>query len=150
MSIQTPDLAQQITPSAPIGRETHGWRAKCLQRLVRMQLPVPPSFAIGADTVRLIAQGRAMPVDALRAIFAGSGLVSVRPSAAMPEWGGPGTVLNVGVNADLHARLAGQIGQTNADAVYLSFVQICRCGLSVLRAELCHPHRAAGPGPVQP
>ncbi|WP_411836817.1 putative PEP-binding protein [Paracoccus sp. ME4] len=123
MSIQTPDLAQQITPSAPIRRELHGWRAKCLQRLVRMQLPVPPSFAIGADTVRLIAQGRAMPVDALRAIFAGSGLVSVRPSAAMPEWGGPGTVLNVGVNADLHARLAEQIGQANADAVYLSFVQ---------------------------
>ena len=100
-----PATALQITPSAPISRELHGWRAKCLQRLVRMQLPVPRSFAIPADTVRMIAQGRRIQPDALSDIFAGSGLVSVRPSAAMPEWGGPGTVLNVGINDALHARL---------------------------------------------
>lgn len=122
-SAPPPAPALQITPSAPISRELHGWRAKCLQRLVRMQLPVPRSFAIPADTVRMIAQGRRIQPDALLDIFAGSGLVSVRPSAAMPEWGGPGTVLNVGINDALHARLAEVIGRDNADAVYLSFVQ---------------------------
>ena len=122
-SAPPPATALQITPSAPISRELHGWRAKCLQRLVRMQLPVPRSFAIPADTVRMIAQGRRIQPDALLDIFAGSGLVSVRPSAAMPEWGGPGTVLNVGINDALHARLAEVIGRDNADAVYLSFVQ---------------------------
>ncbi|KJZ21486.1 hypothetical protein TW83_18870, partial [Paracoccus sp. S4493] len=74
------------------------------------QLPVPRSFAIPADTVRMIAQGRRIQPDALLDIFAGSGLVSVRPSAAMPEWGGPGSVLNVGINDALHARLAEVIG----------------------------------------
>ena len=29
-----------ITPRAPIIREQHGFRAKCLQRLVRIDLPV--------------------------------------------------------------------------------------------------------------
>ena len=110
-SAPPPATALQITPSAPISRELHGWRAKCLQRLVRMQLPVPRSFAIPADTVRMIAQGRRIQPDALLDIFAGSGLVSVRPSAAMPEWGGPGTVLNVGINDALHARLAEVIGR---------------------------------------
>ncbi|MGR3398876.1 MAG: putative PEP-binding protein [Paracoccus sp. (in: a-proteobacteria)] len=115
--------ATEITPSGRIDRADHGWRAKCLQRLVRMQLPVPRSFAISADTVRMIAQGRRVHPDALRDVFAGSGLVSVRPSAVMPEWGGPGTILNVGINDSLHERLVGLIGQDNADAIYLAFVQ---------------------------
>ncbi|CAM3126761.1 putative PEP-binding protein [Paracoccus nototheniae] len=120
-----PDLNQttQITPSEGIERARHGWRAKCLQRLVRMQLPVPRSFAISAETVRLIAQGQRVQAASLDEVFAGSGLVSVRPSAVMPEWGGPGTVLNVGINDALHDRLAGVIGRENADAVYLAFVQ---------------------------
>lgn len=115
--------ATEITPSGRIDRAHHGWRAKCLQRLVRMQLPVPRSFAISADTVRIIAQGRRVHPDTLRDVFAGSGLVSVRPSAVMPEWGGPGTVLNVGINDRLHAKLAEAIGRDNANAIYLSFVQ---------------------------
>ncbi|WP_410218674.1 putative PEP-binding protein [Paracoccus sp. (in: a-proteobacteria)] len=115
--------ATEITPSGPIDRASHGWRAKCLQRLIRMQLPVPRSFAISADTVRMIAQGRNMRPEALHSVFARTGLVSVRPSAVMPDWGGPGTVLNVGINDALHDRLTGIVGRGNADAVYLSFVQ---------------------------
>ncbi|WP_111558634.1 putative PEP-binding protein [Paracoccus sediminilitoris] len=115
--------ATLITPSGRIDRERHGWRAKCLQRLVRMDLPVPRSFAICCNTVRLIAQGRSIGCEVLQDILSGSGLVSVRPSAVMPEWGGPGTVLNVGINDALHRTLVDRIGQANADAVYLSFVQ---------------------------
>ncbi|MBU2956708.1 PEP-utilizing enzyme [Paracoccus sp. 1_MG-2023] len=115
--------AIEITPTARISRETHGWRSKCLQRLIRMDLPVPRSFAVDCDSVRSISQGRTVPASELAAIFGGSGLVSVRPSAVSPEWGGPGTVLNVGVNDRLHAGLANRIGQANADGVYLSFVQ---------------------------
>ena len=118
-----PDLLE-ITPSAGIERARHGWRAKCLQRLVRMDLPVPRSFAIPASTVQQIASGRRAGLTGLDALFhEGTGLVSVRPSAVMPEWGGPGTVLNVGINDATHARLSDTIGRQNADAIYLSFVQ---------------------------
>lgn len=119
----SPDLTE-ITPSAGIERNQHGWRAKCLQRLIRLDLPVPRSFAIPASTVVGIASGQRIPLPELRALFSeGSRLVSVRPSAVMPEWGGPRTVLNVGINDDAHAAMTKSIGGENADAIYLDFVQ---------------------------
>ncbi|MDB6180151.1 putative PEP-binding protein [Paracoccus fistulariae] len=120
---KSPDLTE-ITPSAGIERNQHGWRAKCLQRLIRLDLPVPRSFAIPASSVAGIASGQRIPMAGLRALFSqGSRLVSVRPSAVMPEWGGPRTVLNVGINDDVHAQLAASIGGANADALYLDFIQ---------------------------
>ncbi len=89
-----------------------------------MQLPVPRSFAIPAESVQSIATGKPVDLGTLSGLFAqGDGLVSVRPSALMPEWGGPGTVLNVGINDQTHDRLARRIGRANADALYRSFVQ---------------------------
>ena len=49
-----PDFAE-ITPTAQIQVTAHGWRAKCLQRLVRLDLPVPETVALPAATVRAIA-----------------------------------------------------------------------------------------------
>ena len=46
-----PDFAE-ITPSARIQTTAHGWRAKCLQRLVRLDLPVPETVALPAATLR--------------------------------------------------------------------------------------------------
>ena len=118
-----PDVTE-ITPSAGVERACHGWRAKCLQRLIRMRLPVPRSFAIPAETVQAIATGRQVDLGALSDLFAeGDRLVSVRPSALMPEWGGPGTVLNVGINHQTHERLSARIGRANADTLYRRFVQ---------------------------
>ncbi|MBA4490028.1 putative PEP-binding protein [Paracoccus sp. S1E-3] len=122
-SLEPTDIVE-ITTGAGVDAPVHGWRAKCLQRLVRMDLPVPRSHAISARAVRAIAQGVTADTAALGALFAdGCGLVSVRPSAVMPEWGGPGTVLNVGVNDAQHARLVETRGKDAADAIYLGFVQ---------------------------
>ncbi|MDO5657454.1 MAG: PEP-utilizing enzyme [Paracoccus sp. (in: a-proteobacteria)] len=122
----SPDLFEilDITPSAGVHTSLHGWRAKCLQRLVRMDLPVPRSHAIPAAMVRAMADGAAPDPNVLRKMFDGAyGLVGVRPSAVNPEWGGPGTVLNVGANRDSHRRLCETRGQDAADAIYLGFVQ---------------------------
>ncbi len=114
----------EITSAAGVETPVHGWRAKCLQRLVRMDLPVPRSHAISAPAVRAMAAGATPDGGALGALFAdGDGLVSVRPSAVKPEWGGPGTVLNVGINDAVHRRLIATRGQGAADAIYLGFVQ---------------------------
>ena len=119
-----PGSIVEITPSAGVDTALHGWRAKCLQRLIRMELPVPTSFAFSANAVRAIAAG-GMPDRARLAqiMERAEGLVSVRPSAQNPAWGGPGTVLNVGINAACHARLAETRGKAAADALYLGFVQ---------------------------
>ncbi|MGB7260736.1 MAG: putative PEP-binding protein [Albidovulum sp.] len=112
----------EITPEAQIDTERHGWRAKCLQRLIRLDLPVPKTLSLPSDTVRAIAAGQLPDTARLAAAFDGA-LFSVRPSPANPDWGGPGTVLNVGMNTETHARLTRDHGAALADAMYLGFVQ---------------------------
>ncbi len=113
----------EISPSARITAEDHGWRAKCLQRLIRLDLPVPKSVALPAATVRAIAAGYSVDTAGVLDLFGDGPLVSVRPSPANPDWGGPGTILNIGLNAKRHARLAETHGETAADALYVRFVQ---------------------------
>ncbi|KGJ06761.1 pyruvate phosphate dikinase [Paracoccus halophilus] len=123
-ALTDPAAIIEITASAAVHTSTHGWRAKCLQRLIRMDLPVPPSFALSAEAVRAIAAGHMPDRARLAAIIErADGLVSVRPSARDPAWGGPRTVLNVGINRDRHARLAQTRGKSAADALYQGFVQ---------------------------
>ncbi len=112
----------EVTPSAAIDPARHGWRAKCLQRLIRLDLPVPKTVALPCDTVRAIAAGQMPDIGGIAARFDGV-LVSIRPSPGNPDWGGPNTVLNVGMNGDKHAQLARDHGQAFADATYLGFVQ---------------------------
>ena len=50
-----------IDEIATLANVTHGKRAKCLQRLIRLGLPVPLSVALSFDTVRDLACGN--PVE---------------------------------------------------------------------------------------
>jgi pyruvate, orthophosphate dikinase len=113
----------EITNSAPITRQSHGWRAKCLQRLVRLDLPVPRTVALSFEAVRAIAAGQQMDLSGLMARFPEGQLLSVRPSSERPEWGGPGAVLNIGMNDATHAALAATHGEGLATRLYLGFVQ---------------------------
>ena len=113
----------EITPSAEVDAAQHGWRAKCLQRLVRLDLPVPKSVALPCDTVRAIAAGQMPDTRRIVALFDSGALISARSSPAEPDWGGPGTLLNVGMNAECHAAIREKHGQAHADALYLGFVQ---------------------------
>jgi pyruvate,orthophosphate dikinase len=112
-----------ITNTAQINASSHGWRAKCLQRLVRLDLPVPLTVALPAQTVRAIAGGAQVDAMAILAHFGATPLISVRPSPGNPDWGGPSTILNIGMNAVRHAALRASHGHLAADALYLRFVQ---------------------------
>lgn len=113
----------EITSSAPIALRSHGWRAKCLQRLVRLELPVPKTVALSFDAVRAIAAGAMPELGALIGRFPPGQLLSVRPSAENPDWGGPGAILNIGMNDDRHAEISQEHGEETATALYLAFVQ---------------------------
>jgi pyruvate,orthophosphate dikinase len=113
----------EVTPTAKIAIQTHGWRAKCLQRLVRFDLPVPRSVALPFTTIRAIAQGHMADTVALLRLFGDDQLVSVRPSSENTDWGGPGTLLNIGMNDVAHARLAALHGEAAATRLYLRFIQ---------------------------
>ncbi|PTW99561.1 putative PEP-binding protein [Pararhodobacter aggregans] len=113
----------EITGSAPIALRTHGWRAKCLQRLVRLDLPVPKTVALSFNAVRAIAAGQLPDLGGLVGRFASDQLLSVRPSAENSDWGGPSAVLNIGMNDERHAAISQTHGEAVATALYLGFVQ---------------------------
>ncbi|TNF63370.1 MAG: pyruvate, phosphate dikinase [Rhodobacteraceae bacterium] len=134
-----------VTPSAPVATATHGWRAKCLQRLVRLDLPVPTTVALSFASVRAIAAGQPAPGKAILASFGAAPLVSIRPSPENPDWGGPGTILNIGLNAERHRTLAESHGHEVADALYLRFVQAYALHVARLDADLFEDIEADGP-----
>nr|WP_254899032.1 putative PEP-binding protein [Thalassococcus arenae] len=112
-----------ITPTAPVTTPTHGGRAKCLQRLVRLSLPVPRTIALSFDTVHGIAGGKMPDIAAICAQFASGSLLCVRPSSEDPDWGGPGAILNIGMNDAAYVELSDRIGAEAAAGLYTRFVQ---------------------------
>ncbi|SPH21873.1 Pyruvate, phosphate dikinase [Ascidiaceihabitans donghaensis] len=112
-----------VTQTAPIATATHGGRAKCLQRLVRLDLPVPTTVALSFEAVHKIAQGELPDIEAVLKQFPDDALLCVRPSSEDPDWGGPGAVLNIGMNDSSHATLCRDLGSDAATALYMRFVQ---------------------------
>ena len=112
-----------ITPSAPIATVTHGGRAKCLQRLVRLDLPVPTTVALSFDAVSQIASGQMPAIETMLEPFGNDPLLCVRPSSEDPDWGGPGAILNIGMNDAVYVDLCDQIGKEAATRLYVRFVQ---------------------------
>ncbi|MFT6674526.1 MAG: pyruvate,orthophosphate dikinase [Sulfitobacter sp.] len=112
-----------VTSDAPIANDTHGGRAKCLQRLVRLDLPVPRTVALSFAAVQKIAQGYLPDVDAVVAEFPEGALLCVRPSSEDPDWGGPGAVLNIGINHSRFEDFCTSMGEGPAAALYTRFVQ---------------------------
>ncbi|UWR89149.1 pyruvate, phosphate dikinase [Phaeobacter inhibens] len=119
---ETPDSVL-ITPVAPIANHTHGGRAKCLQRLVRLDLPVPRTVALSFQAVHGIAQGEMPDMASIVEAFPGDALLCVRPSSQDPDWGGPGAILNIGMNDARYVDLCDSLGRDGAAALYLRFVQ---------------------------
>lgn len=112
-----------ITQDAPLAASTHGGRAKCLQRLVRLNMPVPRTVALSFDAVHRIAADDMPDIVAIIEQFVPDTLLCVRPSSEDPDWGGPGAVLNVGMNDARYAELCESLGREAAAALYLRFVQ---------------------------
>lgn len=112
-----------ITQTANIANATHGGRAKCLQRLVRLDLPVPRTVALSFGTVEKIANGELPDISSIVDQFPKDALLCVRPSSQDPDWGGPGAVLNIGMNDARFARYSETMGEEASAAIYTRFIQ---------------------------
>ncbi len=112
-----------LDPVAPVAVSTHGGRAKCLQRLIRLDMPVPKTAALSFAAVRAIASGEPIDTKEILSHFGDAPLVSVRPSSEDPDWGGPGAILNIGMNDARHAEYANLLGHLAADNLYARFIQ---------------------------
>uniref|UniRef100_UPI00404790BB putative PEP-binding protein n=1 Tax=Yoonia sp. TaxID=2212373 RepID=UPI00404790BB len=113
----------------------HGGRAKCLQRLVRLDMPVPLTVALSFDAVHQIAIGEMPDMAAILAPFGDDPLLSVRPSSEDPDWGGPSAILNIGMNDARYAAMCTSIGTSAATALYLKFLRSFAVHVSRLDPE---------------
>ena len=112
-----------VDQTAPVAVGTHGGRAKCLQRLIRLDLPVPTTVALSFDAVRKLAAGGTLDIAAMLEPFGDRPLLSVRPSSQDPDWGGPGAILNIGMNGQRHAEFANLLGPEAANQLFARFIQ---------------------------
>ena len=129
----------EITQTASVSTVRHGWRAKCLQRLIRLDLPVPRSVAVSAAAVRAIAAGHMPDTAAVLDRFGPAPLASVRPSSQNPDWGGPGTILNIGMNDARYEALSKTHGVEAATALYLRFVRVYATHVARLDPDMFEP-----------
>ncbi|KAG1713607.1 Glycine--tRNA ligase beta subunit [Nymphon striatum] len=112
-----------VTKTAQMAANVHGGRAKCLQRLIRLDMPVPTTVALSFDAVRAIAAGQSADVPQILRHFEDQPLLSVRPSSMDPDWGGPGAMLNIGMNDTKHAQLCETLGEDPATKLYMRYIQ---------------------------
>lgn len=134
-----------ITPGAPIAADTHGGRAKCLQRLIRLELPVPRTVALSFDAVRRIGEGELPDIGAILEQFEPGTLLCVRPSSEDPDWGGPRAVLNIGMNDAVYVEVSETLGQEAAATIYMRFVQSYAVHVARLDPDVFDHVVATGP-----
>ena len=137
-----------ITPDAPMSPATHGGRAKCLQRLVRLDLPVPKTVALSFDAVHGLAAGDVPDMTNVLAAFSESQLLCVRPSSEDPDWGGPGAILNIGMNDSRLSELSENIGVEAATKLYLKFIQTYSTHVARLDPDIFDDLDSGAPGAV--
>jgi len=116
------DEVTLITPTAAMSPAVHGNRAKCLQRLIRLEMPVPTTVALSFDAVSKIAAGDLPDMAQVMAPFGETPLLSVRPSSLSPDWGGPAAVLNIGMNDARLETMKDTVGEAAAIALYARFI----------------------------
>lgn len=133
-----------ITAEAPVAANTHGGRAKCLQRLVRLDFPVPRTVALSFDAVQRIAGGQVPDIAAILEQFDEAALLCVRPSSEDPDWGGPGAILNIGMNDARYVDLSDEMGNEAAAALSLRFVQSYAIHVARLDADVFDDIEADG------
>jgi pyruvate,orthophosphate dikinase len=90
--------------------------------LCALTLPVPAAVALSFDAVHGIVAGNMPDLRELLLPFGPTPLLCVRPSSQDSDWGGPGAILNIGMNDARYVDLCDTMGADAASALYKRFV----------------------------
>ena len=132
--LEHPDI-QHLDGKADVPARIFGARAARLAHLRALGLPVPRAYAVSKAAVHAIAQGHFPDIAGLLKAFGERGIVSVRSSPGDRAWGGPETLLNVGLNDAMHAKLCHRLGEATANALYTRFVKDYSISVARLDAD---------------
>ncbi len=96
-----------------------GIRARRITRMRAAGLPIPPAIALDFAAVRALNGGAVLP-DLPPTI---GPLTSLRASPGDPAWGGPQAMLNIGLGAEVRAKLTDERGALVASEIERRLIQ---------------------------
>jgi pyruvate,orthophosphate dikinase len=117
-----PDCIKLVS-GADVPAEVYGARASAVVKLLKSDLPIPKAWAFSSETVHKFQRSEFPDEWCVSEALDAGRLVSLRPSPIEREWGGPETLLNIGMNWKMHKQLCKPLGKPAADALYFRFVQ---------------------------
>ncbi|MEM9210630.1 MAG: putative PEP-binding protein [Pseudomonadota bacterium] len=121
--VTTYSNALLLDETADVPSSVYGARAETLSALFRAGAPVPPTWLISSEAVEHLAED-VFPDDVNDINpFQTVDLIAVRASPIDRAWGGPESLLNIGMTDAAHERLVPMLGRTAADAMYFRFIQ---------------------------
>jgi pyruvate,orthophosphate dikinase len=120
-----------------------------LQRLSRLEMPVPTTVALSFEAVYAIAKGHLPDIEAILGQFSQDALLCVRPSSEDPDWGGPSAILNIGMNEARYEVLRGTLGADAAAALFTRFVQSYAVHVDRLDPDMFDEVAGEGPTALQ-
>ena len=113
----------KLTSGADVPKEVYGSRASAIVTLIDAKLPIPTGWAFSCKTVHQFQRSEFPDFSQIRNALDAGVLMSLRASPISRDWGGPETLLNVGMNWKTHSLLCKPLGKPAADALYFRFVQ---------------------------
>jgi pyruvate,orthophosphate dikinase len=84
---------------------------------------VPKSVALSFPFVKEIASGKNIDLKGIISNFGADPILSVRSSSLNSDWGGPSTILNIGMNKETEQSYAGILGKRAARELHLKFIK---------------------------
>ncbi|MGG7567605.1 pyruvate, phosphate dikinase [Rhodovulum sp. DZ06] len=126
-----PEL-QDLAAGLPLDPARYGQKAASLSQLAAMGAPTRPGFVLAESLVSRIPTGGAEEAaELIRAAaprMRDGALFALRGSPADPAWGGPPTLLNLGVTGDRLPAIAERIGARAAQDLYRRVIQSFAAG----------------------
>lgn len=116
-------LIRALSAKVTLRPEEFGQKAHTINRLHGAELPVPEGFALSVAAVRGIANTGFAEYWDLSSLIAPGRLKAIRSSPVSRSWGGPETLVNIGMNRRVLADLSRNLGERAAAEAFCHFVQ---------------------------
>ncbi|MDA9293216.1 pyruvate, phosphate dikinase [Amylibacter sp.] len=125
----------ELGSHSEVPTEKYGARANAIVNLIKADLPIPKAWAFLCDSVHKFQNYEFPKFKGLNNSLNQGILVSLRASPISREWGGPETLLNIGMNWRIHGMLKKALGKAAVDALYFRFIQDFATQVARLDAE---------------
>ena len=128
-----------LKSSSDVHRSIYGARARRLFLLKSMNMPVPRVILLSINTIRKIQAENKLDIEGILENFKEEDIFSVRASPEHWDWGGPPSILNIGLNNKKYNEIKKKLNINLASKLYLRFILSYSIDVMRLDEELFDP-----------